>query len=494
MRTFTFTDGESDKFWNIELSGKSFTVTFGRTGTKGRAQTKSFPSAAAAQKEHDKLVGEKLRKGYVEANAPAAAAAPDSVELRALEQALVDHPDDVATHSAYADYLTEQGVPRGEFAQVQIALEDPSRAKIERARLAVAEDKLLRQHARTWLGGAGKYLVGDWSGTGKPYEFRFARGWLDYVRTPPHPEALVAALAASPEARLLRHLELVYDMRYHPYDFDEYVEKMNKTLPDEEQLDTGSFYMAEGATLLKPLAESEFVRNLRVLHVGYGNADEDGTPTHSTMIAPFEGNTMEELLALIENNTLLDELYLNVELGDVERLFKSPLLGRLRVFQFYFGTGEYTGGGGMSLGYPLGVLADNKHLRKLTTLRLHPGREAEIDTEELDALLNCEYLTSLEHLQVHMAAAGDEVAERVVRSGILKRLKTLDLAYGNMTSDGARALAACKDLKNLEVLDVSRNALNATGVKALRATGVTLVADDMHAPNENDYLYEVDRE
>ncbi len=40
MRTFEFKDSKSNKFWNIELSGSSFTVTFGRIGTNGQAQAK----------------------------------------------------------------------------------------------------------------------------------------------------------------------------------------------------------------------------------------------------------------------------------------------------------------------------------------------------------------------------------------------------------------------------------------------------------------------
>lgn len=39
-----FKDGKSDKFWNVEVSGKSFTVTYGKTGTAGTSQTKTFDS------------------------------------------------------------------------------------------------------------------------------------------------------------------------------------------------------------------------------------------------------------------------------------------------------------------------------------------------------------------------------------------------------------------------------------------------------------------
>jgi predicted DNA-binding WGR domain protein len=66
MRTFEFKDDKSNKFWNIELKDKDYTVTFGKIGTKGQTKTKSFPTSEKAQKEYDKLITEKTDKGYVE--------------------------------------------------------------------------------------------------------------------------------------------------------------------------------------------------------------------------------------------------------------------------------------------------------------------------------------------------------------------------------------------------------------------------------------------
>jgi predicted DNA-binding WGR domain protein len=60
MRSFTCTAGQSSKFWNIDLQGQSFTVSWGRTATKGQSQTKEFKDEASARKEHDKLVQQKL--------------------------------------------------------------------------------------------------------------------------------------------------------------------------------------------------------------------------------------------------------------------------------------------------------------------------------------------------------------------------------------------------------------------------------------------------
>ncbi|AXR60270.1 WGR domain-containing protein [Leptospira mayottensis] len=62
----TYQDDKSDKFWNIEVSGTSFTVTYGKTGTSGQTQTKDFDSEEKCLKEAKKLLSEKLKKGYVE--------------------------------------------------------------------------------------------------------------------------------------------------------------------------------------------------------------------------------------------------------------------------------------------------------------------------------------------------------------------------------------------------------------------------------------------
>jgi predicted DNA-binding WGR domain protein len=80
-RELEFRDGSSDKFWKITLDGKSTTVVFGRRGTNGQSQTKKWTSLDEARKNHDKLIAEKTKKGYVEkktkANGTAKAALAD---------------------------------------------------------------------------------------------------------------------------------------------------------------------------------------------------------------------------------------------------------------------------------------------------------------------------------------------------------------------------------------------------------------------------------
>ena len=66
MRHFEFVGGTSAKFWEIGTSGNEVTVRYGRIGTAGQTQTKSFPDAAAAERYAEKLIAQKTAKGYQE--------------------------------------------------------------------------------------------------------------------------------------------------------------------------------------------------------------------------------------------------------------------------------------------------------------------------------------------------------------------------------------------------------------------------------------------
>lgn len=65
-RYFEFRDGKSAKFWEIVVSSHEVTVRFGKIGTAGQSQTKSFSDDAAVQKHVNALIREKTGKGYAE--------------------------------------------------------------------------------------------------------------------------------------------------------------------------------------------------------------------------------------------------------------------------------------------------------------------------------------------------------------------------------------------------------------------------------------------
>ena len=65
-RRFIYQDAKSDKFWDIEFEGTTQTVVYGKTGTAGREAVKEFATPEECIKESEKLITQKLKKGYTE--------------------------------------------------------------------------------------------------------------------------------------------------------------------------------------------------------------------------------------------------------------------------------------------------------------------------------------------------------------------------------------------------------------------------------------------
>lgn len=118
-RELVFMDSASNKFWNIELTGNSHTVTYGRAGTSGQTKTKSFADEDKAQKDFDKLVAEKLKKGYVDAASEMASSGEDGDELSTLAFRGILKQDDLSNNAKtfigrrVADYDPEKKPAKG---------------------------------------------------------------------------------------------------------------------------------------------------------------------------------------------------------------------------------------------------------------------------------------------------------------------------------------------------------------------------------------------
>jgi uncharacterized protein (TIGR02996 family) len=61
---YEFSEGSSNKFWEIKLDGASFTTTYGKLGANGQTTIKKWKDAAQAKAEYEKLIAEKTKKGY----------------------------------------------------------------------------------------------------------------------------------------------------------------------------------------------------------------------------------------------------------------------------------------------------------------------------------------------------------------------------------------------------------------------------------------------
>jgi predicted DNA-binding WGR domain protein len=57
---------QASKFWEMEVSGKTISVRFGKIGTNGQIKVKSFETEIEASEEAANLIKQKVKKGYIE--------------------------------------------------------------------------------------------------------------------------------------------------------------------------------------------------------------------------------------------------------------------------------------------------------------------------------------------------------------------------------------------------------------------------------------------
>jgi uncharacterized protein (TIGR02996 family) len=353
-----------------------------------------------------------------------------------LERAILAAPDDLGALAAYADWLVEQGDPRGEFIQVQLALEDANRPTDERNRLRQREHELLEKHERDWLGDLAPYLLDR-----QDYQYCWTRGWLDSLEVPYLTVAFARVLAKYPAVSLLRRLVI--------RDVEE--EEPDAYLPGPDVGEAPGNYPG-----MMPLRLSSFA-NLREFQFG---DVLDRWPEASGAVL------------LSENMPRLERLYLyGLAASEANTVVQMVTLQKLRTLEIIAETD-----------FDLDLLADNPALSRLTQLHIvvDPRVDTGIRSDGIRALLCSRHLRRLRKLLLSHCNDGDAVCRFIGRKGLPRRLKVLGLTYSGITDRGARWLARCTDLAALELLDMSNNCLTIDGIQALQETDV----GDVDASNQ----------
>ena len=160
-------DGIPGNFFEVMLDGAGYRVRYGPRGRHAREQRRARASAAVAEDEVAKLVSGHLDRGYFEIDgegrdiAKAAQAATASIARdEQLEAACRAHPDDAEVHAVYADWLMQQGDPRGEIVARMRAgkLRDAVELIVTHVRIVCGVDRIpdcfdvkARHGFATWL-------------------------------------------------------------------------------------------------------------------------------------------------------------------------------------------------------------------------------------------------------------------------------------------------------------------------------------------------------
>lgn len=416
MRRFEFSDGKSNKFWEIAVEGSGFTTRHGRIGSEGRETSKRFGSPASAAQQAESAIASKLKKGYAEVDGEAVAVAPtpeDDGPIAALERKLVAEADAFDDWLVYADALAQTGDPRGELVSVGVNLaRGHGDAKLLRAR----EDALLQANADLWF---GKFVsVDDWrecfGWTLKTGFWGRIRFWVDDAHQDTDiPKALAYALA-HPSAKFLRELDLGLTSSEGDANYDGCIRALTKhgPLPSLRRMTIGDF---------------EFPEQSEISWVSVGDVGR--------------------LWPLLPGLLQLTLQGAGIELG-------TPRSASLRTLVIH------TGGLSRTAGESLG----RAELPGLERLELWFGTKnygGSCTRAQAQAILQNPTFAGLRSLALANADFADDVALVVSQAQLPAKLEVLDLSMGTMTDGGAERLLARADaLARLTLLDLSSNFLS----------------------------------
>ncbi|MGN6108662.1 MAG: TIGR02996 domain-containing protein, partial [Kofleriaceae bacterium] len=189
----------ADQFWTIWIADATVRVWSGAAGGTGEVAEESFETIAEARRARDAQIAARIAEGYAEAG-PRPTVDARNAEL---ERAILADPYDASAYAVYADWLQEQGDPRGELIALQLS------GQHEAARA------LLTRHADALLGDLADHAeLHDGS---RRHAFTWEAGFIRSVQLSHHtsvsalPDGLrgvLAAVLAHPSGRFLAEISI----------------------------------------------------------------------------------------------------------------------------------------------------------------------------------------------------------------------------------------------------------------------------------------------
>lgn len=428
-----FSHPETHEFWQIDREGDlAFRTTFGAAGTPGASSRKTWPDAARATAEYDKLIAFKQARGFALEGAPrtkkpskVAPATRAPARNPALE-ALIAKGDQEA-YKVYGDWLTEQEDPRGTL----IALHT-------KRGQAAAASRWIEAHREHLLGSL--HEISD-----EMMQLTWRNGFVDAVRFEKVSGGadaeertlgkLARALLDHPSGAFLRTLTVGTG------------DGVNDSMIDYESIPR--------SIAPAPHLEAITIGDWREWEVSWSRLGDASGFWKLPRLATLYLRVGSMKLGTIASASLRT---LQIVTGGLTRANIKSLvtakLPALETLEVYFGSRHYGASGGVADLAPL-LATKHKSFAKLRRLGL---KNAEF-TDELCAVL--------------------------ARSPLLRQLTSLDLSLGTMSSIGARALAANKQaFAHLDELDVSENFLGSADLASLQGVAKKLVAKRQRSAEE----------
>lgn len=545
-RYFEFSEGTSNKFWEVWREGVSVFTRYGKIGANGQVTVKKLGSDADAKKLHDKLVAEKTGKGYVEGGGKPAKAAPAKATGKGTGK---------ASSKAAAPEAAPEIVVIPEGAQ-RLELVEGKSAKFWQIQ---RQDKtLIVTFGRIGTPGTvqKKKYKSDWearSDARKQLEDKKKKGY-QYVLAGPRVTPPPAAIDPQLEAAIVKGDEDGY-MVYGDWLMEQGDprgalaairgdDKKQQAKASAAAFKNRAYFYGPLAvyTVEKPDRHSAvdarwkqgWIDWLRLSAVSSWRDNQLAVSDCSELIRLLPAVTSARLVRelVIGCPRVEDEFFFG---GTLEALAKAapslPNLRRLVLGDFtyedselswshfpapkdlwkHFGRLEYLkihagniGLGKLDLpelrelwiesgGFDKSNLAEllKGDLPKLETLNFWMGKDnygCDIRPKDLAAFIEGlpKKFPKLKHLGLANSQWGNEIAPLLVKAKIVRQLETLDISRSHLTDEGIKVYAAAKDaFKHLKSLDVSRCLLGNEGKKLAKALCKDVQLDGQDDPSDH---------
>lgn len=350
-----------------------------------------------------------------------------------LEALIAKSPDEGGNYGVYADWLIQQGDPRGELINAQLKRETGADDALD-TRIQALHTK----HDGEWLGE----LAGA---DGFSAEWR--RGFLHDVTLGDDDSADVELGEMYQKLRPLPAAQLLRNLRFAAFQNDD----------GEPTWDSA----------VEAMVEYGVPPTLRKLVFDRGDYWD---------ISWTYLNTLEPVYARVPDLEHLEIILGHMSLGNID-------LPNLRHFEVW--TGGFTGDNMKSV---LGA-----KWPKLETLLLRFGGSEDYGgtctLDDVLPLLDGKTIPNVKHLALANSPFIDALLPHLATAPFLKQLTHLDLSLGEMTDVGAKVIVDnAAAFKHLTGLDVHRNYLTATACAALQGVVPATIINGQEDPGE-DYRY-----
>jgi predicted DNA-binding WGR domain protein len=533
-RKFEYVDSKSSKYWNIELQGKEVVTSYGRIGSSGQQTSKSFGSAALAQKEYDKLIEQKTKKGYVEVGGKKGSkSAAKSVAAKTSAAKSTTAKSSAAIKGAAKPgkktAAKAPSTPKSAVAKSAVARKSSKKPAASKASAKREFHFVSGSSSKFWtielkgtefeitygkLGAAGRPQTKEFASEEKAraaaeklIEEKMAKGYAEVSGVAGSSTggasggispAMFATTRSVDDMEKLstfigkRVVNFVTEKSIKPGDKHVYRIGVSWDTDDEHSGDPDFF-----AARLKTFLQTDAALASTGLIIGNWSLEDILPAAPVVKILVDHKDRLPNLKALFFGDIAQYECELSwIRQTDLSPLLKAfPQLEMLRV----------RGGDGLSFkslkhkslralaletgGLDRKIVAQicKADLPNLEYLELWLGTDnygGNTRINDLQPLLKGKLFKKLRYLGLRNSDITDEIAGVLVNAPITQQLETIDLSLGTLTDEGANALLRLPALPQLKSLDLHYHYMSKPVMKKFKAMPVTVNVSGQETPHD----------